>query len=174
MRRARLVRPASLLPVLASALSALCLGLAAGAALAVPPLGRQATPRANAESVATATSTRSLFVMHCVGCHGRDAAGSEIGQVPDMRRVGRFMLVEGGREFLVSVPGVMGSGLSDAQIAEVTNWLLATLAAGSVPPGQPPYTADEVQRARAHAPVDVAATRRTLVQRAAAQGLVID
>lgn len=138
------------------------------------PLGKQAVPRARAESVATATSTRSLFVMHCVGCHGRDAAGSTLGQVPDMRQVGRFLQVEGGRSFLISVPGVMGAGLDDHKVAEVTNWLLATLAAGSVPPGQPPYTADEVRQARAHPLVDVASRRRELVQRAAAQGLVIE
>ncbi|MEY2688463.1 MAG: hypothetical protein RL375_2661 [Pseudomonadota bacterium] len=138
------------------------------------PLGKQAVPRAQAESVATATSTRSLFVMHCVGCHGRDAAGSTLGQVPDMRQVGRFLQVDGGRRFLISVPGVMGSGLDDRQVAEVTNWLLATVAAGSVPPDHTPYTADEVRQARGQPLIDVAARRRELVLRAAAQGVQIE
>lgn len=148
--------------------------LASGAAQAVPPLGRQAVTRPNAEAVAPASGPRSLYIVHCAGCHGRDAAGSPSVQVPDMRSMGRFMQVEGGRAFLVSVPGVMGAGLSDAQIADLTNWLLATLAVGSAPHDAPPYTAAEVAEARRHTPVDVAATRRDLVQRARAQGVQIE
>jgi hypothetical protein len=46
--------------------------------------------------------------------------------VPAMRGVlGHFMRSEEGRAFLVQVPGVNNAGLSDAQIAELTNWLVA-------------------------------------------------
>lgn len=133
--------------------------------------GRMPLPRGQAEAVSTATSARSLYVVHCAGCHGRDGAGSDLGRVPDMRGAGHFLRVEGGRQFLIQVPGVMGSGLDDAQVAEVTNWVLATLAAPSVPAPHQPYTADEVRRARAHPPLDVAATRERLVAQARTQGL---
>ncbi|MBQ0929437.1 cytochrome c [Ideonella sp. 4Y16] len=142
---------------------------------AVPALaqvtGRMPPPRSNAEVLSTATSARSLYVVHCAGCHGRDGAGSEVGRVPDMRGAGHFLRLDGGRQFLIQVPGVMGSGLDDAQVAEVTNWVLATLAAPSVPAQHQPYTADEVRRARTSPPLDVAATRDRLVAQARTQGL---
>ncbi len=151
--------------------------LLAGAAAALGPqntvLGRQVAPRADAPAVATTTHVRARWVLHCAGCHGVDGAGSALGRVPDLRRVGAFLQVPGGREFVIQVPGVMGSGLGDADVAELTNWLLATLARGSLPPGQAPYSTDEVARARAHPLTDVAAERQRLLERARAAGLVL-
>lgn len=135
--------------------------------------GRMPPPRSGAEAVSTATSARSLYVVHCAGCHGRDGAGSDVGRVPDMRGAGHFLQVAGGREFLIQVPGVMGSGLDDAQVAALTNWVLTTLAAPSVPAQHQPYSADEVRRARAQPPLDVAATRERLVAAARTQGLTL-
>jgi mono/diheme cytochrome c family protein len=137
-------------------------------------LGRMVPARGDAPSVATTTHVRAHFVLHCAGCHGFDGSGAQTGQVPDMRHLGRFLRVPGGREFIVSVPGVLGSGLSDQQIAEVTNWMLSGMARGSVPEGTPPYTAAEVTRARSMAPLDVAAARKQLVLEARARGLAID
>lgn len=149
-----------------------CAALPAAAQSTV--VGRQARPSLPGESVARTSSVRSQYLLHCAGCHGMDGAGSVRGNVPDMRELGRFLRVEGGRAFLIQVPGVMGSGLSDQQVAEVTNWVLATLAAGSLPPGHRPYTGEEVQRARAVPLLDVAATRAGLVERARAQGLALE
>lgn len=145
----------------------------AGSAQAVG-LGQQVAPRAGAESVAPTTSVRSLYVAHCAGCHGMDASGSKLGQVPDMRRLGNFLRLSGGREFLVQVPGVMGSGLNDVQVAEVSNWLLATLAKDSVPASHQLYTAAEIARLRAKPLVDVAATRQGLVAQGQRLGVPID
>lgn len=162
-------------PALFAASFAALLACAAAATAATPgTLGQQAQPRANAESVAVTSSVRSLYVVHCAGCHGRDGAGSRIGNVPDMRQLGRFLQVPGGREFVVSVPGVMGSGLTDAQVAEVTNWVLATLARESLPAEHRPYSAAEVQRARATPLVDVAAARSRIVKEAQDRGISID
>jgi hypothetical protein len=97
-----------------------------------------------------------------------------LGNVPDMRRLGQFLRLPGGREFIVSVPGVMGSGLSDADVAAVTNWVLATIAPGSAPEGMRPYDAEEVKRARARPLVDVASERQRLLEQGRAQGVVID
>jgi len=137
-------------------------------------LGRMVLPRNDAPSVAATSGARSNFVLHCAGCHGLDGAGSKSGNVPDMRRLGDFLRVPGGREFVIKVPGVMGSGLSDAQVAEVTNWMLATLARGSAPAGEPPFDAAEVTRARAQPLTDVAAARQRLVEQARAQGVPLE
>lgn len=137
-------------------------------------LGRQVPAAADAPSTATTRGARAHYVLHCAGCHGLDGAGSRAAQVPDMRRLGDFLRVPGGRAFVLQVPGVMGSGLGDAEVAEVTNWVLATVAPGSAPPGTPPFTPAEVAEARRHPLVDVAATRRALVQQARAQGLALE
>lgn len=137
-------------------------------------LGRMVPARSDAPSVAATTSARAHYVLHCAGCHGMDGAGSKLGQVPDMRRLGDFLRVGGGREFVIKVPGVMGSGLDDAQVAEVTNWLFETLARDSRPAGYRPYDAAEVARARTQPLVDVGAERRRLVEQARQQGIAIE
>ncbi len=146
--------------------------LAAGAQDMV--LGRMVPARADAPSVAQTTHARSNYVLHCAGCHGVAGAGAPEKYVPGLQQLGRFLNVPGGREFVISVPGVMGSGLDDRQVAEVTNWLLATMARDSVPAGHKPYETAEVTQARAKPLVDVAAERRRVVERARAAGIEID
>lgn len=133
-------------------------------------LGEQVAARSNAPAVAATNNPRSLYVLHCGGCHGFNGAGTA--DVPDMRRLGDFLRVPGGREFILKVPGVMGSGLDDAQVANVTNWVLTTLAAASIPAGHTPFDAAEVKRARATPLVDVRAARQQIV--ATARGLGIN
>ena len=129
--------------------------------------GQQIVLRPDAPAIAPLQGgPRSIFVLHCAGCHGMDASGSVLGQVPDMRRVGEFLRVPGGREFIIKVPGVMGSGLDDKQVADVSNWLLAKLAKESVPPDHRPYEAAEVARARATPLADVSAERVRLLKQA--------
>ena len=137
-------------------------------------MGRMVPARADAPSVAAASNARSQYMLSCAGCHGFDGAGSKRSNVPDMRRLGLFLRVPGGRDFIIKVPGVMGSGLSDAQVAEVTNWVLAGMARESVPAATSPYSAEEVRRARASAPVDVMKARGEIVDAARRMGLVIE
>lgn len=150
------------------------LAAAAGAAPSVDTVtGRQVAARKGAESVAPTTSARSAYVVHCAGCHGVDGAGSKVGYVPDLRSLGQFLRLPGGREFVIKVPGVMGSGLTDSQVAEVTNWVLSGIAAGSLPAGFEPYSREEVARARSTPLVDVAEMRRRLVAQARERGVAV-
>lgn len=136
-------------------------------------LGRQVVQRANAPSISPTHSARALYVLHCAGCHSLDGSGSASARVPDMRQLGQFLRIPGGREFLIQVPGVMGSGLNDEQVAQVTNWVLSSMASASIPLHHRAFDAAEVSRARAIPLVDVAATRAVLVQRAQQLGLQI-
>lgn len=136
-------------------------------------LGTMVAARAEAPSTIASTKPRSLYVLHCAGCHGVDGAGSTSGRVPDMRRLGDWLRVPGGREFIVSVPGVMGSGLDDTQVAAVTNWFLATIAPASLPPQHVPFVAAEIARARAQPLVDVDGARARLVREARAIGVAL-
>lgn len=134
-------------------------------------LGRQVVLHANAPSISPAHSARALYVLHCAGCHSLDGSGSVSARVPDMRQLGLFLRVPGGREFLIQVPGVMGSGLTDTQVAEVTNWVLFSIAKDSLPLHHRDFDAVEVRQARRNPLVDVAATRALLVKRAQQLGL---
>lgn len=134
-------------------------------------LGRQVVLRANAPSVSPVHSARALYVLHCAGCHSLDGSGSTSARVPDMRHLGQFLRVPGGREFLLQVPGVMGSGLNDEQVAQVTNWVLSSIASASIPAQHRDFDAAEVNQARHKPLVDVAATRAQLVQRAQQLGV---
>jgi hypothetical protein len=58
-------------------------------------------------------------------------------------------------------------------VAEVTNWVLATLAPTSLPNDFRPYSADEVRQARATPLVDVAAARARLVAAARERGIAL-
>jgi len=92
-----------------------------------------------------------------------DGSGSELGQVPDMRQLGRFLAHPEGRRFLVQVPGVMGSGLSDADVARVTNWVFNNLVLDVNRRTFVPYTAQEITQARANPLKDVMLTRARLL-----------
>ncbi len=93
------MKPAWLAATLAAGASAV-----ASAAGLDTALGRTVLPRADAPALAVATSPRAHYVLHCAGCHGFDGAGSRAGQVPDMRRMGDFLRVPGGREFPFTLP----------------------------------------------------------------------
>ena len=136
-------------------------------------LGQQVVLRANASTTSPAHNTRSLYVLHCAGCHSLDGSGSVSARVPDLRQLGRFLQVPGGRVFLIQVPGVLGSGLNDEQVAEVTNWVLNTLAPNSMPTGFEAYTSSEVTQARRTPLADVATQRAQLGARAQALGVAL-
>lgn len=167
--RAAVLRVAALATAVTAASSAWAFGGGVNTTL-----GRQVAARPDAPAVATTGHVRATWVLHCSGCHGVDGRGAPDKYVPDLRGVGHWLRVPGGRQFVISVPGVMASGLDDAQVAAVANWLLSTLAAASVPAGTAPYTAAEVAQARAQPLTDVAGTRERLKSVAVAGGVPID
>ena len=110
---------------------------------------------------------RLQYLQFCSGCHLPDGSGSPAFGVPSMRGLlGQFLQVPGGREFIVQVPGVMNSALSDADIAALMNWLLPAVSAPTLPAGGfRPYTAQEIGRLRTTRPADVPAARAPLIQK---------
>lgn len=156
-----------------AAIGALTAGIAQALGGVSTTTGRQVPARADAPSVSTPRDARGQYVLHCAGCHGFDGRGAPQAYVPDLTRMGQWLPVAGGRAYLIKVPGVMASGLDDAQVAAVTNWLLATLARPSVPEGHRPYDAAEVAQARRQPFTDVAAERQRLIGVAQAAGLAV-
>lgn len=126
-------------------------------------------------SAGRATSPAVQYLLHCGGCHGHDGRGAPERGIPNLRDVvGHFTRTPEGRALIVQVPGVVNTPLDAEQIAQVTNWMLVALGGASLPPGTPPYTADEVRAAQARRPQDVIAVRGAIAARLRALGHDVD
>lgn len=115
---------------------------------------------------------RTNFILRCVGCHGLDGAGSEKGGIPDFRNyVGAFSRDEAGRTYVMHVPGVTNAGLSNAEIADVMNYVMKTFGGPSLPDDYRPFDTAEVERLRAVPVKNVVALRRELAAALAKEGI---
>lgn len=103
------------------------------------------------------------YMLQCLGCHGPDGRG-EPGHVPSIRStLGPLSRIAAGRRYLVEVPGVALSTLSDPDLAALLNWMIPTL--GGVEPEQfRAFTAAEVARYRRTPLVEISATRARLMR----------
>ncbi len=118
-------------------------------------------------------SPAEMYTLNCWGCHKPRAEGIP-GTVPRLAdSMGDFLHVSGGREYLVEVPGVAASALSDAEIAQVLNWLLFTFNKAELPADFKPYTADEIAKYRPHQLIRITETRDDLVKRLKAKGIIV-
>ena len=105
----------------------------------------------------------SNYRLNCQGCHLADGSGLP-GSVPSMRGiVGSFLTVPGGREFLVQVPGSANAPISDAELAELLNWILTTMSAENLSPDFQYYTGEEVAQLRQDTLMDVESVRAGIV-----------
>lgn len=139
-------------------------------ALLALPLGGTASPveagRDTSRLRPNGHSPELNYRQYCSGCHLEDGSGAPAKGIPNMRGVlGHFLRVEGGREFIVRVPGVSHTPLADADVAELMNWLLSGIAQPSLPAQAEPYTAAEIGRLRRTRMVDIPGTRAGLVAR---------
>ncbi|MES1951221.1 cytochrome c, mono-and diheme variant [Salinisphaera sp. S4-8] len=114
------------------------------------------------------------YLIHCSGCHRADGSGSLRGGIPDLRGyVGSFGRLEAGRAYLMHVPGVVGSGLDNADIAAVMNYIFARWAEAPANDPVPAFSADEVARLRRLSIPDVVKARRRVVQELNARDLPV-
>ena len=111
------------------------------------------------------------YQLHCMGCHLADGSG-EAGRVPSLRR--SFVLFSAtpqGRDFVIRVPGVAQSPLSDADTATLLNWMARNLTdfkqPSGVSPGFSDYSAVEVHSARGRPLAAVKPVRARLLRAAA-------
>lgn len=102
----------------------------------------------------------SHYMIHCMGCHLMNGQGLPP-EVPGFNEaLARLAQTEAGRSYLVRVPGASQSPISDADLAELLNWMLDKYA-----PGQDAtlYTASEVTRYRTETLTDPKAERTRLL-----------
>src|SRR5882757_5379682 len=114
-----------------------------------------------AASAAGAYEPHVNYMLHCMGCHTPDGRG-EPGRVPSVRdTLVPLASKPEGRRFLIQVPGSAQSRLSDADLAEVLNWMVTNLSA--VPRPVQKFTAAEVATFRHKPLVAVKEERRRLI-----------
>jgi len=136
-------RPLALTAVLAAAL---------GAGAANPALGYE--PAVN-------------FQLNCMGCHLADGSG-EPGRVPSLRRsLVLFSAQPSGRDYIIRVPGVAQSPLSNEETAALLNWMARNLSDLELPPHFVDYSAAEIARSRGRPLARVGAARARLLRAAA-------
>ena len=112
--------------------------------------------------VARADPPAQLYMLNCWGCHRPNGEGIP-GTAPPLKGAVDFLRVPGGREYLISVPGVALSPLSNEQAADVMNWILKSFSTDRVTADFRPYTADEIAKARTTHLLDIKKARAELV-----------
>ena len=133
---------------------------AGGAPSAVP----QGSPKVEDTQAITAQRARGLYLLHCAGCHRFDGSGAPAFGVPTLvNTLGKYQLTAKGRAYLVQVPGARNAGVTDAELAAMTNWQLQAFSAATVPKDFKPYTTEEVRRLRRHPPADIAGERAAIL-----------
>ena len=137
----------------------------ARSSLGLQAMARSSNTLLGGSPVARGESPEILYMLQCRGCHRPDGGGTP-GVVPPLAGlVGRFLTVPGGREYLVRVPGSAQAPLSDAELAEVLNWIILRFGPAEVAQSFERYTPEEVAGVRQPPLVDVDAVRRDLLER---------
>jgi mono/diheme cytochrome c family protein len=94
------------------------------------------------------TRPQSNYLLSCGGCHGENGV-SNSRLVPDLRdQVGFYLNLPEGREYLVRLPNVAFSIMSDQELTDVLNFMVFHIGGASVPSHSAPYTIAEVARLR--------------------------
>ena len=128
---------------------------------------------AGAITSAAAGTAHVDYMLQCQGCHLADGSGAP-GSVPALNEfVGNYLLVPGGREYLIRVPGSALSPLSDARLAGVLNWIIRVFGPERVAAAFVPFSAEEVARHRNVPLTEVEPLRSELrreIERAMARG----
>ena len=109
------------------------------------------------------------YQLRCMGCHLADGSGQP-GRVPSIRRsLVLFSASPQGRDYVVRVPGVAQSPLSDEDTAVLLNWMARNLSDLKVPPSFVDYSEAEIHRLRGHPLVRVSVIRARLLKAAGAK-----
>jgi len=122
---------------------------------------------------ASAQTARTLYLLKCSGCHRADGQGAADAGVPPFPGfISNLAKDPDGRIYMLHVPGVAASGLSDADLTSVLNYILDKWSA-TPEDGIKRFTPQEVAGLRAVGVNDIVSYRRTLVARLRKSGAAI-
>jgi len=107
-------------------------------------------------------AVQATYMLKCMGCHLADGAGAA-GKVPSLREsLVPLAMSSPGRHYLMQVPGVSQSALSDEDLARLLTWMVRNLSAHSPPAAFRDFTPEEIARYRS-APLIAVRERRAAV-----------
>jgi len=120
-------------------------------------------------SAASAYQPLVNYQLRCMGCHLADGSGQP-GRVPSIRRsLVLFSASPEGRDYVIRVPGVAQSPLSDEDTAALLNWMARNLSDVKVPASFVDYSEAEIRSLRDRPLVRVSAIRARLLKAAGAK-----
>ncbi|HEY7890331.1 MAG TPA: hypothetical protein VIC29_19075 [Steroidobacteraceae bacterium] len=136
------------------------MGLVAGLMTLITAVALAAVPRAKrAQSPTPLPAAQVAYLTSCGGCHGIEGRSAP-GSVPTLRGLtGSFLCTPQGRDFIIRLPDVALTQLSDRRLTEVMNFVVFDLGA-PVAGGEKAslYTVAEVARLRHHPLTDTGLT----------------
>jgi len=95
-----------------------------------------------------AASPRINYLLYCSGCH-RPLGEGNPPNVPTLHNeLGLMMSVQEMRGYLARVPGSAHAPITDAELADVLNWMLEQFNADTLPEDFKKLTVEEVTKAR--------------------------
>lgn len=153
---------------------AIPIGLAAGLMTLITAAALAATPSAMRTPVparmpvsmpapmqpaARLSAAQVAYLTSCGGCHGIEGKSAP-GAVPTLRGLtGSFLCTRQGRDFIIRLPDVALTPLSDRKLTEVMNFVVFDLGAPVAGGGKAsPYSVAEVSRLRRHPLTDTGLT----------------
>lgn len=86
--------------------------------------------------------------MNCQGCHNSDGSGNVERDIPPFVDLKSFQSLKEGREFLIRVPGVARSPLNDADLANLSNWMMQEFGKSKENQKWSPYSSKEIAALR--------------------------
>jgi hypothetical protein len=110
-----------------------------------------------------AESPHHNYMIHCQGCHLADGSGHPPDVPSFTGQLGEFLRVEGGRAYLVQVPGTANAPLDDRSVAQLLNWMLERFSDSMRRAEFAPYSAQGVAGYRREKLADPAARRKSLL-----------
>jgi hypothetical protein len=127
-------------------------GLVLAAGVLLPPVIAQPSLTVLPAAITDPELARSDYVENCAGCHGVQGRSAPA-QLPQLRdRVGWFMCTPQARAYLIRLPNIAHSRITDnQQLADLVNFVVFGLGGASVPKDARPFTAAEVERERVFA-----------------------
>lgn len=91
---------------------------------------------------------RFNWQMNCQGCHHPNGEGNEARGIPPLEKLEGFQKISEGREFLIRVPGMARSALSDEELTQLANWMMDEFSTPGTEPDWPSYSVEEVAELR--------------------------
>lgn len=92
--------------------------------------------------------THFNWQMNCQGCHHPNGEGNIARDIPPLKALEKFQRLPEGRAFLIQVPGMSRSKLSDEELTEIANWMMKEFATPQTREEWDPYSVEEVAELR--------------------------